>query len=632
MGARIPAGPALAIALALFVAINVIAGATLGGLRLDLTQHQLYTLAPGTRNVLAGLEEPISLRLYYSARTFAGIPQLQGYGARVRDLLEEYAARANGRIELAVIDPEPFSEAEDQAVASGIRQVPAGSAGEIGYLGIVGTNSTDDEQVIPLLLPSQEQSLEYDLTRLVYALSHPKRPVVGIVGALPMFGAGANPMLGIGPQPPWAIVSALEQNYEVRNLGVSAAQIDPKRLDVLLVVHPKALPAPVRYAVDQFVMKGGKAIVFVDPLAEQDPATPDPSAMVMPERSSDLPELLSAWGARMTPGRVAADTDAAIRVTFQGPRGPQEVPYLPWLTLTASNLDAADKVTRGLRAINLASAGVLEPVPAAGTAFVPLLRTGPNAATLEAEGLQFVRDPSGLLPGFKPGGRPLVIAARLQGPARSAFPGGPPADPQTQVATQDPSFVARAVTPIQVVVVADTDVLADQFWVQIRNVLGTRAPTPLADNADFVINAIDNLLGNDDLVSLRSRGESLRPFERVEALGRQAEMQFRSKEQELQEALQQTERRILDLEAAGGDKAGAAILSTEQKKAIESFREEQLRIRRELRGVQHDLNRDIEALGTRLKLVNIAGVPLLIAGAALAVAIAGRIRRRVPSA
>ncbi|MCC7410485.1 MAG: Gldg family protein [Gammaproteobacteria bacterium] len=629
MNTRLFSGTGLLVTIGLFVAVNIVANYTLTTSRLDLTANHLYTLSEGTERILEHITEPLRLRYYYSAKAFSGIPQLQNYGVRVREMLEEYAGHSGGMIDLEVIDPDPFSEAEDQAVGAGIRQIPVNATGEMGYLGLVATNTTDDEMVVPFFQPNEEQSLEYDLTKLVYNLANPKKRVIGVVSTLPVLGSPANPLLGVRPHDPWTMLKLLEETYDVRDLGRNVTSIDPDEIDTLLVIHPKNLTEQARYAIDQFVLKGGKAMIFVDPLAEEDPTMPDPEMpMMLPERHSELPELFKAWGLQMLDGKIAGDLDAAIRVSYSGGRGPQQVEYLPWLQLEPKNFDRDDFVTNQLQVVNLGSAGILEPVEGATTALTPLMLTGPNSAELSAEAVMLVRDPAGLLQDFKPGGKPLVVAARIRGPAKTAFSNGRPIeDEKDKRAPADPGFVAESIKPVNLVIVADTDVLADRFWVQIRDFLGVRVPTPVADNADFIVNALDNLGGNDDLISLRSRGESLRPFDRVVALQREAESQFRDKERELEGKLEETENKITELQRASGD-AGATLLTPEEKQTIENFRAEQLRIRKQLRAVQHDLQKNIEALGTRLKFINIALIPLLIGVFAIGMALVQMARRR----
>jgi ABC-type uncharacterized transport system involved in gliding motility auxiliary subunit len=617
-------------ALVLFLAANIVANESLTRYRLDVTQGGLFTLSAGTRNILAKLDEPVQIRFYFSAKGLTGYPSIANYGARVRDLLREYASAAKGRIDLHIIDPEAFSEAEDQAVADGIQRLPLGASGEMAYLGVVGTNSTDDRQVIPILQPDREDALEYEISKLIYTLATPKKRVIGIISTLPLSGTLGNIVTGEGTSQPWAILSLLEQMYELKDLGTTPVQID-QDIDTLLVIHPKDLPRLTQYLVDQFVLKGGKAMVFVDPLAEADRAPADPEKpMIMPKTYSDLPDLLKAWGVRLVPDKVVGDLKAAVRVTQRrDERGPQEIEYLVWLGLGPDNFNHDDFATNKLGTVNVGSAGVLEPVADAGMTLTPLLKTSTQSMLVDRDSVIFMRDPATLLDKFKAGGKEMVLAAYLQGMAKTAFPAGRPLSAQEKTAPVDPLFVDKATAPINVAVVADTDLLADRFWVQTQRIGRLRVPSPVADNADFVFNVIDRLGGNSDLISLRSRKGSNRPFVLVDAVRHEAEAAFRQQERALMAKLADTELQItaLEKEKAG---AGAALLSSEQKKHIDSFRAEQLKTRKELRAVQHQLKVNIERLGTRLKFINIGLMPVLVAFVILVISAAGTSRRKRP--
>ena len=286
-------GTGLVVALALFLTVNIIANQGLTSMRLDLTEHKLYTLSAGSRNILGQLVEPVTIRLYFSSKGFADIPPLLNYGKRVRDMLEEYAARGQGKIKLQVIDPEPFSEAEDEAVAFGVNPVPLSAGGGQGYLGVVGSNATDDVQLLPLLSPEREDALEYELTKMIYTLAHPKKRVIGVISTLPVLAAPADPMTGQQDAQDWTSFVLLKELYDIKEMTPEVTSID-KSVDTLIVVHPKELPAATLYAIDQFVLKGGKAMIFVDPLAEQDRAQPDPERPgVPPKLDSNLEPLFA---------------------------------------------------------------------------------------------------------------------------------------------------------------------------------------------------------------------------------------------------------------------------------------------------------------------------------------------------
>lgn len=626
MNRRILTGTGLVIAIALFLGVNIIANETLTSVRLDLTENNLYTLSKGTLNIIGDIEEPITVRLYYSADQFAGVPQLLNYGKRVRDMLEEYAAASDGQIRLLTIDPEPFSEAEDEAVGFGVRQLPLSASGEMGYLGVVGTNATDDVEVLPLLSPEREDALEYELTKMVYTLSSPRKRVIGVMSDLPVFAPPPDPMTGQAAGQDWAAFVLLKELYDIREIDPAATAID-EDIDTLLVVHPKELSRATLYALDQFVLGGGKAMVFVDPMAEHDQTAPDPERPgVIPKLDSNLESLFEQWGVKLREQKVVGDPSAAVRVSFRSNRGPQEVEYLPWLQLQGENLNQEDFVTNELNVINVGTAGSLQVVDGSTLTHTPLVSAGKSSGLLERDSVIFVQNPAGLLESFVPDEETHVIALRVSGIATTAFPDGRPLDDTDKRAPGDDAFLTSSPEPINVIVVADTDVLADRFWVRYGNFAGMRIPEPFGNNADFLINAVDNLGGNDDLIGLRSRGQYTRPFEVVQEIQRRAEAEFRDRERALQQKLAETEQKLAELQSQESE--NELLLTPEQKAEIDRFRQEQLRVRKELRAVQHDLQRNIDRLGSTLKFVNTALVPLLIALIAIAMSVyLARVRR-----
>jgi ABC-type uncharacterized transport system involved in gliding motility auxiliary subunit len=619
MNKKLLTGSGLLLALVLFLGVNIISNQLFTAWRLDVTKNSLYTLSPGTSNIVGQLEEPVTIRLYFSAKQFAGFPQLLNYGKRVRDMLDEYVAKSDGNLKLLVIDPEPFSEAEDEAVGFGIRQLGLGAGGETGYLGIVGTNSTDDREVLPLLSPEREDALEYEITKLVYNLGEPKKRVIGVLSSLPVFAPPPDPMTRQARGADWTSFVLLKELYEIRELSFSATEIE-KDIDTLVVIHPKNLSRETQYAIDQFVLHGGKAMVFVDPMAEQDAAAPDPERPgVMPELGSDLEALMSQWGIRMVKDKVIGDPTSAVRVSFRSSRGPQEVEYLPWLQLQGDRLNRDNFITNELNVINVGTAGSLERIDGTTLDHTPLIHTSKNAGLLERDAILFVQNPAGLLESFSADGREHVVAMRVSGKAQTAFPDGRPLGSEEKRAPQDDDFLTSSNGSINVIVVSDTDILADRFWVRFSDFAGMRIPDPFANNADFLVNAVDNLGGNDDLISLRSRGKYTRPFEVVQEIQREAEAQFRDRERALQQKLDDAERKLSELQ--GKESNGDMLLTPEQKTEIDRFRQEQVKTRKELRAVQLDLRRNIERLGTVLTFINTALVPLLIIIIAIAASI-----------
>ncbi len=611
-------GSGLLLSAILAVGLIIIANNLFTGLRLDLTENKLFTLSEGTINIITALEEPIALDFYLSGKTLADFPQLMNYANRVRDLLEEYAAKSGGKIELTIIGPEPFSEEEDQAVASGLNGISINAAGDRAYFGLVGTNSTDDEANIPFFQSTREAALEYDITKLVYNLANPEKRVVGIMSDLPLFGDAAR-----GIRDGWAIINAIGEFFEVRNLGTDVDQID-EDVNVLMVVHPKDFGEQALFAIDQYLLKGGNAMLFVDPLAEADNAQPDPAnPYVMPDMDSDLKILLDGWGLEVATDKIAADINLAMRVQTQGARGPQESNYLPWLQLGEANFNREDFSTSELNLIHVGTAGIIEKREEATLDVTPLLQTTADSMKMERDLIFFQRDPNVMLANFESENKQLILAARLSGNVPSAYPDGLPAD-EGEEATPGDAPVKEG--EINVILVGDTDILTDRFWVRMQSFFGVEVPQTIANNGDFVINALDNLSGNTDLISLRSRGEFSRPFKVVEQIQRDAEAQFRAREQELQTKLEETEQKIAQLQQEGGQ--SELLLTPEQAGEIDKFRLEQIKTRKELRAVQHELQKNIERLGTQLKFINIGLIPLTIAILAFIGGI-HRARRRV---
>jgi ABC-type uncharacterized transport system involved in gliding motility auxiliary subunit len=620
------------IAAALFVAFNVFATNMFKSARADLTENKLYTLSEGTRHVLDHLQEPITLRLYFSKKLAAEVPSLQSYAQRVQELLEEYVAHSGGKLTLQVADPEPFSEEEDRAVAYGLEGKPANAAGEAFYFGLAGTNTTDQEETIPFLNEAKEEELEYDVTRMVYNLSNPKKKVIGLLTKLPMEGNPLERMRNPNADvQEWFIVDEIRKMFDLRTVPPTSVKIDPD-IDVLMIVHPQALAPQTLYAIDQFVLGGGKVLAFIDPHCEAQDVRPDPQnpmAAMMANRSSDLGPLIGAWGLEMSPDDIVADKDVALQVRMQG----RPVDYIVYLGLRQQkeNMAKDDFVTSHVDTINVASAGVLKKKDGATETITPLLVSTTNSMKLAKSRIQFGPDPKGMLESFVSGKEKLMIAARVSGQAKTAYPDGKPKPPESgkdaPAAADDPNQLKESKGPINVIVVADCDMLKDDFWTRTQNIFGQKIAIPIAGNADFTLNALDNLSGSNDLISLRSRGRFNRPFEKVLEIRKEAETSFHQKEKELEDKLADTERKINELQASKDNKS-ASILSPEQQKAIEGFRDEKLKTRKELRKVKHEMQKDIESLGTKLKFANIGLMPLLVIGAAVGAAALRSGRRR----
>ena len=621
-------GSGALIALAvLFVGLTVVSNRLLRGVRLDLTEHHLYTVAPGTRHILQSLGEPVNLYLFYSERAAAQMPVVRIYGQRVREFLQEIAGRSHGRIHLHVIDPQPFSEDEDRASEFGIRPLPLDGSGTSLYLGLAGTNSTDGRAVIDFLDPSKEPFLEYDVAKLLVELSQPKKPVIGWLSSIPM-GGGFDPGSG-QPQAAWLVYSQAQQLFTVRNLSASLTQVDPD-VDVLVLVHPKDLPQPALYAIDQYALRGGRLLVFVDPLAELEAGEGRAMLPGSTARASSLEPLLSAWGVAFDPGEVLGDLEQGMTVRVRQDAPPEQ--HIGIIGFGQRVLSGGDVITSGLSEITMDTAGILRPKKDSGVRFEPLIQSSTRAAPIPAQRFAQLFDPAVLRDGFKPTGEHYTVAARVTGTVKTAFPNGPPAGVPPAAG---PAPLAASAKPLNLVVVADADMLSDFLWVRWQSFLGQRTASAWANNGDFVWNALDNLAGSSDLISVRGRASFLRPFERVDALRTAAEDRFRAEQKELEQQLAQTEQKLDALQASRGDAPSSShaaqpqmILTVDQERELQRFQKEKLRIRKELRDVKLGLDRDIRALGGRIKLIDIVLAPAGFALLALLIAwVVRRVRR-----
>lgn len=584
----------LLIALA-FLAFNLLSSMTLSGARLDLTEQKLYTISSGTRQILADLDSPIELSFFYSDTTTRDLPALRNYARRVEEMLKAYQREAGDRITLRVIDPAPFSADEDKAAEFGLQGIPLQQGGDQVYFGLAGKNAEGDTQVIPFFALDQEAFLEYELSRLVQSLAKPQRPVVGVMSGLQI--NGGFDMMARQPTPPWMVMEEVRQLFQIESLKTDVDQI-PDDVSVLLLVHPKNLPQQTLYAIDQFVLRGGKLLAFVDPFSEADTQGDMPGEAAI-DKASALEPLFKAWGVRMLPDKVLGDGAYAMTVSMG--QGQRAVNHAGWLSLPREALDQEDISTAALENLTVATAGILQPLEGAKTRFMPLIRSSQYAMPFDANRFGMLSNPQSLIRDLQPTGERYTIAARISGPARSAYPEG----------IEGRKDGLKEAEAINVIVVADTDMLTDRMWVQVQDFFGQRIPQPWADNAGFAINALDNLAGSEALISVRSRGRFSRPFVVVEDLQRQAGARFREQEDALQARLAETEQKLAALQQSD-DPAKALELTPEQQATVQQFLQEKLKIRKELREVRYQLNADIEALGRILKFGNIALVPLLL--------------------
>jgi len=559
-------------------------------LRIDLTEDGLYSLSDGTRNIVANLERPVELMFFYSDGATEDIPQIRSFATRVQELLREIEIASSGNLRLSMIDPEPFSEDEDVATQFGIQSVPVSQGGEEIYFGLVVTHDSGEDvpfgmqvsETMPLIRPDQEEFLEYEVIKMITKVNNPDLPVVGLLTQLDIDG-GFDPVRGQATAP-WIVMEYIRQLYEVRRIDIDGNHID-EEIDILMVVHPQDLPEQMLYAIDQHIMRSGALMLFLDPSVDS-MITQSPQGTLIPAgMSSELPKLLDAWGITFENDKVLTDNELALRVVMGQAQRPS--PHLGMLGVQRNYLAQDNIITNRLEAINFSSAGAVSQVEGAITSFEPLIESSTDAMLMDASLLENVADPSVLFDEFVSSEQSYVLAARVSGDLGSAFPDGRPVVQEegedgtidtTNNAVSENSALAQEIIDSEengdgiveadaeeeelpehitattgaanIVVFADTDFLSDRMWVQVAQFLGRRIPQPFANNADLIINALDNLSGSADLVSIRSRGRYSRPFTRVLNLQREADDRLRTEEGELLSRLAETESSLAELNQA----------------------------------------------------------------------------------
>jgi ABC-type uncharacterized transport system involved in gliding motility auxiliary subunit len=592
-----------------FAIIIVFSNTFFKSARLDLTEQQLFTLSEGSKAIVEAVKEPIHVYFYFSEESSRELTQLRTYAARVEALLEEYASHSKGNIVVTRIDPEPFSEAEDDADAYGLQKVPVGGAGDGLYFGIVANNALDGTEVISFLQPDKEAFLEYDISQMLFRLSQAVKPKIGLFSALPVKDQ-VNPQT-FQMQPGWQSIKEIEQLFEVVDVDAEATTIDAD-INLLLLIHPKTVSESLQNAIRAYLARGGALIGFIDPLAELDQQGGNPMTPSLPVgQASDLNWLTADWGVRLSESQVLGDAELALSVA--GTDGaPQR--HLAILGLGPNQISDDEVMTAGLESINVSSAGLFEMTdPKVDISSV--LSSSIYGAGLPKEQLQFLRNPRDLEASYTPGTKPLEVAIALRGvlPRSMVAPKRDESSGEGEVPSLEPSEALDQAeqVAINVLLISDTDLLSDRLWVQVQNFFGQQVATAWADNGSFLVNAVDYMVGSADLIQIRSRGRYTRPFEVVQNLKRDAEAKYLDSANQLQLELTETEQRLAELESQQVAE-GLLTLSPEQAAALESFQQEKLRIRKELRDVRHGLDKDIEGLGANLKLINIGLLPLLL--------------------
>ena len=579
-----------------FFALVFVNNQLLSSARLDLTENQVYSLSDGSKQVLQEIDEPINLYFFFSNKASKNMTSLRNYANRVESLLTEYETFANGKLKLQVVDPQAFSEQEDQADQFGLTAANIGVAGEAIYMGLGATNALDEQKTIAFFDPQKEGFLEYEISKLIYQLSEPEQVNITLITDLAIKG-GQNPITGL-VDPPWTFFTQLEQLYKVEQVASEITTL-PNDTDVLLLLHPKEYSDALLFAIDQYALNGGKILAFLDVHNESDQMAMM-HGLTASGNSSNLPRLLSAWGVQFNSDNVLLDAMAGLDIRTQSGG---VIRHFGFVGFTTDQLDRKDVLTSNLEVINGASFGVFTQNEDAKTTWLPLVQSTQNSDLMDVGTYAMTQAPEELAKAYQTDNQAYVLAGRLSGPVNSAFEQAPEGVELNKITTSTDN--------LNVVLVGDTDMLADRFWVQQSNFFGQTISTPFANNGDFITNAIENLGGSDALISIRSRGIFSRSFSKVDELTVIAEQKFRDQEQILQQQLEETEQQLLQLQNQQVE-GGALVISPEQQLAIDAFMQKKITIRKSLRDVRHQLDKDIESLGNWLKLVNIALAPLIL--------------------
>jgi ABC-type uncharacterized transport system involved in gliding motility auxiliary subunit len=602
------------------VAFYIVSGAF--KVRVDITEDKAHTLSPGTRRIIAKLEAPVTLRYYCTQADNAVPPTLRTYAQHVEDVLAEFKQAGQGKIIIQKLDPKPDSDAEDSARLNGIEGRATGPFGSSKiYLGIV-VSVFDQKFALPWLAPERERLLEYDISRAISRVETPAPPVVGIMSALQVFGEQYNPMTMSRedkPKDPWVFVTELKKDFTVKSVPLNAAKIDDQ-IKVLVVMHPRGISAGTQYAIDQFLMRGGKLLAFLDPHAYFDEShdMPNQKFSVVGELAygqSSLDQLLPAWGLSMDIDKVIADTSFGSRNQKTGDMMPT------MLTVTRAGIDQNDVVTSQIDNLLIPFGGAFIGKPAAGLKETVLVRCTPNsqlvdtlASTAAAE--QILRD-------FKSEKTSYALAVHLTGKFKSAFPGGPPVDKNVPAADNAASAQLRESTGnAEVVLMCDTDMLNDKACVRVQTYMGHRMVQPINGNLNFVQSAVEQLSGDDDLISARSRASMNHPFTRLRDMEASAGKQSEEKIRVLEIKKRDMEKKISELQThKEGGQEQQLILSPEQQKELDDYLKTRSEVNKELKLVHRNLTKDTEALEFCTKVINIGAMPVFVAASGLVLAI-----------
>jgi len=599
----------LAIAL-LFVGlvlVNYLAGKL--PVRFDATHERIYTLSGGTRAMLGRIGDPITLDFYYSKDAAALPVAYRNYADRVREMLRQYVRAAHGRIVLNVVNPEPDSAAEEKATAAGLEAQRLETGGDPFYFGLAATQA-EQQKVVPSLTPDREQFLEFDVSELIYGIQQVDKKKLGLLTSLPLQGSPANPMSGQPAQEGQYVINEWQDTFDLVTIDPAATEL-PAKLDALAVIHPENLSLRLQFAIDQFLLSGRPVFLAVDPSSQFFKQQGGQMAMMggpAPNVSSDLPALLGGWGISYDPRKIVGDNEDAAQVQLPDQ---SVVRYPTWVRLSADNFNPKALPTAQLSSMLFIDAGSLALNPGTDLTFTPLVETSAKSGELDAAAIQAAQ-PDDLARLIKPSGK-KTIAALISGKFRSAFPAGAPKDDKSPGAgkTPDGPALKSSKTTSTLLIVADTDWLFDEYSIRKFSILGTTAAEPMNDNLSFAANSLDFLSGSPDLISIRGKGNSLRPFTVVQKMEARANEKYQEKLSTLEARLTAVQAKLEELQGKKNE-GNRLVASPEVTKAIEDFQKQDAALRGERREIRRVLREDIDSLENRLLAFNLIASPLLV--------------------
>lgn len=619
----------VAIMFVIIVAANVILG--FFKTRVDFTEEKLFTLSNGTKAIidqLAAKDQNAEIRFYFSNDRDTH-PVIRNYGQRVEDLLNEFRVQSKGRIEIKKLNPKPNSDEQDAARLDGVEGQQLQIGQDEVYLGLA-VSIAPEKKSIPFMDPQRETLLEYDIARALTQVMTPNKAVIGVMTPLPAFGQPMNPMMmrmqQQQPQEPWYFIQEIQRDFEAKQIPMDSESID-NDVKVLLVMHPKEVTDKTQYAIDQFVLRGGKLIAFLDAMSLVDkPANPqNPMMANMPGGPSNLEKLVKAWGLTFENSKVIADLTYATMLSRGQRGGGERVPA--FLTVNETGIEKDDILTSQLKKVMIPFGGYFSGTPASGLKQTVLLQT--TTESQQVDGFQAQFSSKDIVDKFAPSGKKYALAVRLEGKFKTAFPDGKPAaaaaddkdkkdGDKKDEKTSDESL-KEGKTEGVVILVGDSDFVYDQFAVQVQNFFGQKIAQYFNDNLSFAQNMVEQLAGDSNLIRVRSRAVSSRPFTVVQEMEAKAQAKHRKAIQDLQEELQKTQAKLNELQQHKKEAGQRFVLSPEQEAEITKFRKQESEAKTSLRKVEKDLRRDRESLEGVLKGVNIAGMPILVIIAGLSV-------------